>query len=649
VSGGQIRALLWLRWRLTRNGWAKGGGIGAVLAALFGIGGAVLAVVAFAGGLAGGYLGLHGEAPAAVMWTWLGLSVAFLFVWMLAVLVDLQRSEVIDLPRLLHLPIALGWAFAINYVASLMGPTIAAFAPAMLGLAVGLALDRGPSMLLLVPLSTGLLFMVTAWTYLLQGWIGTWVQSPRRRRAVLTAIGFSVALVTQLPNLVINVFLRPDATGGASQSLDVPGFACGALTCRGDQVCVRRCCDRPPDSFDRSYAPEHGLTNDDGACLQGPCVLPPPRCADAGRSIQWMKQQRANQERLDRIVGKLTLAEEIVPPLWLAGGAGGLAEGDPLVALLGTLGFAALGALGLLRGYRSTLRFYTKGEGSTHAASARSKELDASARGKRRLVERRIPGVHDQTSAVALATLQCLLRAPEIMMSMGFTTLMIVIMGAVFRALLHHDVTPGAHFAPLAVAGTMSLINLAPAQITSNQFGHDRDAFRALLLAPIARRRLLLGKNLAVLVMAAPPCAVLLAASALWLHLPPFAAVAAVLQMVTILLVVTMAGNLLSILLPYRVSPGSMKATRLPPGALLAVFGLMLGFPILCSPALAGPLAVVLGHYAHWRHPVLLDLTISLAAALGAVGVYAASLPPLGRLLQRRETLIVARVTTEHD
>jgi ABC-2 type transport system permease protein len=655
VSGRQIRALLWLRWRLTRNAWAKSGGLGAVLAVMLGLGGAVLAAFGFGGGLLGGYLGLHGGSPAAVMWTWLGLTVAFLFVWMLGSLVDLQRSEVIDLPRLLHLPIALGSAFAINYLASLMGVTIALFAPAMLGLALGLALDRGPAMLLLVPLSMGLLFMVTAWTYLLQGWIATWVQNPRRRRALIAGIGLSVALVGQLPNLVIQVVLHP-APQADAEIFDVPGFACGAKTCRADQACDHPCCGGSPESCggqqssDRTYAPGLML-DDDGSdvCPQGPCVLPPPSCVDARAHIRQLKRSQVTQKQQERFVGKLLLAEEIAPPLWVAGGAGGLAEGDPLVALLGSFGFAALGALGLLRGYRSTLRFYTKGDGSARAAPAQPPAADAATSGKRRLVERRVPGVHDQTSAVAVATLQSMLRAPEIMMGLGFVFVMILVMLVMFGLMFRHSIELGAHFGPLVVAGVISMFNLTPAQLMANQFGQDRDAFRALLLAPIARRRLLLGKNLAMLMLGAPPCAAVLVATALWLHLPPLAAVAAVLQMATMLLIAAMVGNLLSILLPYRIQPGGMKATKVPPGALLAVFGMMFGLPILYFPAFAGPLSVLLGHHAHWRHPVLVDFAISLAAAAAAVGGYRASLAPLGRLLQRRETMIVARVTADHE
>jgi hypothetical protein len=370
-----------------------------------------------------------------------------------------------------------------------------------------------------------------------------------------------------------------------------------------------------------------------------------PTCVDARHAILLTKRRQADEKRQERLADKLVLAEEVVPPLWVAGGARGLAEGDPLVALLGTLGFAALGAFGLVRGYRSTLRFYAGGEGAARAESARPARSEVSAPGKRRLVERRIPGVHDQTAAVALTTLQSILRAPEIMMGVGFSLVMfpmvLVMLGMAFH--------PDAHLRPLVVAGVMSMINLALAQLQNNHFGYDRDAFRALLLAPIARRRLLLGKNLAVILMSAPPCFAALVASALWVHLPPLAMVAAVLQMVTMLLVSAMVGNLLSILVPYRVHPGSMKATKLPPGAWLSVLGTMFGLPILNAPVFAGPLAVLLGHYAHWRHPVAVDLAISLVMTAVVVGAHAASLPSVERLLQRRETTILGRVTVEHE
>ena len=65
---------------------------------------------------------------------------------------ELQRSETIDLQRLMHLPVALGQMFVINYVASLLALSIILMVPAMTGLALGLTFSRGPAMLLLLPL-----------------------------------------------------------------------------------------------------------------------------------------------------------------------------------------------------------------------------------------------------------------------------------------------------------------------------------------------------------------------------------------------------------------------------------------------------------------------------------------------------------------
>ena len=38
--------------------------------------------------------------------------------WLIGLIAELQRSETIDLQRLMHLPVGLGQIFVINYVAS---------------------------------------------------------------------------------------------------------------------------------------------------------------------------------------------------------------------------------------------------------------------------------------------------------------------------------------------------------------------------------------------------------------------------------------------------------------------------------------------------------------------------------------------------
>src|SRR5439155_2295562 len=241
--------------------------------------------------LLGGIFGL-GEAKPLVVWgVWFGITLAFLFLWMLGLLNELQRSESIDLQRLMHLPVALGQIFLVNYLASHLTVSIVIVVPAMMGLAAGLVLSRGPAMLLLAPLALSMVFMVTAWTYFLRGWLASLMANPRRRRTVIMGITLAFILLAQGPNLYFNVIRRSD---------------------------------------------RHSLAAPQGA--QNPRTL----------------TKTPNEERLNRLLA----AQKFIPLLWLPVGAGALAEGRPLPALFGALGGFAIGALGLRRAYRSTVRFY---------------------------------------------------------------------------------------------------------------------------------------------------------------------------------------------------------------------------------------------------------------------------------------------------
>jgi len=92
----QLKTILWLRWRLMANQWRRGGGLGAVIAALVGAGAIVLAAAAFVGALLGAAFGLGGVSPQVVMVIWFGVTGFFLFIWMIGLLAELQRSETID-------------------------------------------------------------------------------------------------------------------------------------------------------------------------------------------------------------------------------------------------------------------------------------------------------------------------------------------------------------------------------------------------------------------------------------------------------------------------------------------------------------------------------------------------------------------------
>jgi hypothetical protein len=139
------------------------------------------------------------------MWAALGgVSWLFVLIWMIGVVVEIQRSEAIDLQRLLHLPVILGQMFAINYLASLLTPAFLLFLPALLGLATGLTWGLGWRMVWLVPMILSGLFVVTAWTYCLRGWLVSLMVNKRRRRAIIAGVTIGMILIGQVPNLLFN-------------------------------------------------------------------------------------------------------------------------------------------------------------------------------------------------------------------------------------------------------------------------------------------------------------------------------------------------------------------------------------------------------------------------------------------------------------
>ena len=77
--------MLWLRWRLTRNQWRRNGELNAAITLIFYVLCLGLAVVGGLGGLVVGAWGLANAPPDAMMLTWDGLAVAFLFLWTIGV------------------------------------------------------------------------------------------------------------------------------------------------------------------------------------------------------------------------------------------------------------------------------------------------------------------------------------------------------------------------------------------------------------------------------------------------------------------------------------------------------------------------------------------------------------------------------------
>ena len=573
MNWDQIKIIVWLRWRFMCNQFRRGQGVGIVVSIVIGVAAGSLAVGSFASGFLGAYLGLRDASSTAIWLTWFVVTIVFIFFWLVGLLTELQRSETIDLQKLMHLPVGLGQLFIINFLVSHFTLSIVIVGPAMFALGLGLALGRSFDMAFLIPLAAGTVFMISAWTYCFRGWLAQLMTNPRRRRTVIMCLTFSLILVGQGPNLYFNIFHRFD------------------------------------------HHPGQGAGN-------------------------------ARRQFLDDLLA----AQPYIPPLWLPCGARALAEGNAIPALLGTLGCFAIGALGLRRAYRSTIRFYHGEIGGQAPAkiniSGDRPVASPKSAGRIDFLERRLPYVPEQAGALALAMFRSMLRAPEVKMAWGAAFIVPVIVSASLFLRSPANFFP-ADFKPFVATGAAAFSMLMLIQFLCNQFGFDRDGFRALMLSPVDRRLILLGKNLACMPIGMLPGLLLLAILSWPLRLPPLIIAATLFQLVTLFLIVGTVGNLISIIAPQRIAPGTLRPTKTKIEIVLLMIALQFFFMAAMTPIFLPALSEWLCHRAGLPGYVPVNFFCSVVFLAAMITVYWLTLGPLGRLLQKRETKILESVTAE--
>ncbi len=572
-----LRTMLWLRWRLSHNQWRRGGSLNAVLMLVVVAVGLTLAAVGSIAGFAWGLVGLTDSRPEATMFVFDGLVVGFLIMWTIGLITELQRSELLDLTRFLHLPVALRDVFLLNYLASLLSFSMVTILPVMLGLTLGLALGRGVAMLLLLPLVLGFFFMITAWTYWVRGWLAALMVNKRRRQAIVMGVTLALILLSQLPNLAMNVWSHPG---------------------------------------------------------QHPPIQTPEAAAERTERLAKEGEQMAIIFRA---------VHQVVPLLWLPNGARGLAEGQVWPALWGALGMIAIGSWGFGRAYRGAVRFY---QGVETRKPLPVSNAAKSVKGRRtNLVERNVPFFPQQAGTLGLATLRSMSRAPEVKMALTVNVVIFGVMGA--GALLRGTGPMPAELRPFVVCGAVAVTFMGLTQLMFNHFGFDRNGFRALMLLPTPRHYILLGKNLALSVVATGMFSVFLVLVTVLARLGFVEVVAALFEFAAVFLFMSVLGNLTSTLVPYRIAAGSKKPTKtsILTGLMIFVSHLtsILVIPTILLPPLAG---MLIAYFYPVPAAVATLLSAVLLTSLAAL-LYWRTLAPLGRLLERRGTKILEMVTQE--
>jgi hypothetical protein len=187
----------------------------------------------------------------------------------------------------------------------------------------------------------------------------------------------------------------------------------------------------------------------------------------------------------------------------------------------------------------------------------------------------------------------------------------------------------------LLVAGGVLYVFLILSALACNLFAYEGGGMRSYILAPIDRRKILLGKNLAITFLAFIFCAVLLTVNQLFFRdLTLQALVFAALSFLLFAACLALIGNLLSIRFPKRVQFGKrMNAS--------GVTGFLL-IPILLAMMVPPVIAAVVGYYA--QSFTLKYVTLALFAVI-AIALYFLLITQQGRALARHEQEILEAVS----
>jgi len=183
----------------------------------------------------------------------------------------------------------------------------------------------------------------------------------------------------------------------------------------------------------------------------------------------------------------------------------------------------------------------------------------------------------------------------------------------------------------LIASGAVLYVFLLLAGLLCNQFAYEDAGMRTLILSPIQRTRILMGKNLAVITIALVFSVALLVVNGIIfgdVDLPVLLFVG--LSFICFAAITSVVGNWLSVSFPKRMQFGKRLNVS-------GVAGLLL-IPLLVLLALP-PLAATLVGYV--TASLILEYATLAAIALILIGIYFFVINAQGRALERREIQIL--------
>lgn len=210
-----LQALAILQFHLMRHSITGG-----KLVAYFILGVVATGVLFFAGGLAWilYYLGAtwFPRQPHDLILVALNLLLLIYLVgWFWGLAMEVQRSDVLDVRKMLYFPVPLWMINAINFLLSLPGITSMLYAAGTLGLMIGIFQATGGGLFPGLSAAAAFFFVASAWAYCLRGFMTVWMENKRRRRMLMSILPLFFMAAGFLPMILTNTL----GQGGTSREV----------------------------------------------------------------------------------------------------------------------------------------------------------------------------------------------------------------------------------------------------------------------------------------------------------------------------------------------------------------------------------------------------------------------------------------------
>lgn len=376
-----------------------------------------------------------------------------------------------------------------------------------------------------------------------------------------------------------------------------------------------------------------------------------------------MRRQRARAESLLALLGIViglggAVLGQIAPALfkyaesfrglrWTPPGAvalaltDGLAEGGGVDYFLALVTLTAYSALLIVASYWVAQRAALGKGGARRDAKPKIRAANETYTGWQ------IPGLSGELAAIVEKELRYVFRNAQARL-MVLMPLILIVLRVVNTNRLSSEMSPapgsfGSEILTyaegmIATAGVLYVF-LILTGISCNLFAFEESGMRTLILSPVARAKILLGKNIAVTVMAVIfSSALLLLNEIIFGDLTLRALLFAALSFVVFAALVSIIGNTLSVRFPKRMKFGKRMNVSGATGLLLIPIIILLALPPLAAAAAGFIAQSWLVEYA----------TLALFAML-AVGAYLLLISSQGEALQRREVEILEAIREPSD